>query len=429
MSYSPPFNWRFITGLVLTGIVAGIGGILLTLLLHAVQHLAYGYSLNHILGQQHFLDGVTAAVPSRRFLAMMMCGVVAGAGWMLLYRYGRRLVSISAALQNCAVSMPIRETLIHIVLQIVTVGLGSPLGRETAPRELGSLFASHLSQRWSLLPEQARVLIACGAGSGLAAVYNVPLAGAVFSMEVLLKKTGLKLTFCALLTSVLATLTARYVLGDNYQYPLNATFHISSSLVIWALLVGPIFGAAAWLFSRMMHSAKQSIPQNKRLLIFNLINFTLMGVLVLWLPELLGNGKGIAEMSFTSQLSISLALLLLICKTGVVWGSLKAGSRGGLLTPSLSCGALLGYITGAVWNLWFPEYAPGAFALVGATAFLGAAMNMPFTSIVLIVEFTHVEPDFLIPLIVATAGATLTGRYLHKQDKVTLVRTGEKQTP
>jgi H+/Cl- antiporter ClcA len=81
--------------------------------------------------------------------------------------------------------MPAGTTTIHALLQIVTVALG-PLGREVAPREMGALGAGMVARKLGLLADETRTLVACGAGAGLAAVYNVPLAGALFSLEVML---------------------------------------------------------------------------------------------------------------------------------------------------------------------------------------------------------------------------------------------------
>src|SRR5262249_50468401 len=161
---------------------------LLGLLLHFVQHLAYGYSLDAVVSNESFLQGVTAAPPFRRVAALTLCGAVAGIGWWAVYRFGKPLVSIKAAVGKGVPRprMPALATTAHVLLQIVTVALGSPLGREVAPREMAALLATWLGSRAGLAAEEKRMLIACGAGAGLAAVYNVPLGGAVFILEVLL---------------------------------------------------------------------------------------------------------------------------------------------------------------------------------------------------------------------------------------------------
>src|SRR5471032_3274207 len=171
---------------VLTGIGAGLGGMLLALLLHGIQHLAYGYSQDALISHESFLIGVSAASPERRILVLAICGLVAGLGWWAVYKYGRPLVSIKKAVSGDAPIMPPGSTTVHALLQIITVALGSPLGREVAPREIGAISAHWLSRRFDLTVRETQIMIACGAGAGLAAVYNVPLGGAVFVLEVLL---------------------------------------------------------------------------------------------------------------------------------------------------------------------------------------------------------------------------------------------------
>jgi H+/Cl- antiporter ClcA len=178
---------------VAVGIASGVAGMGLGLLLRLVQHTAFGYSLHTIKSTESFVQGVSAASDSRRFLALCVCGAVAGVGWWLLYRFGRPLISIAQAVRENGPRMPFVATMIHAVLQIVTVALGSPLGREVAPRELAADFATWLSGRAGLDPGYTRIMIACGAGAGLAAVYNVPLGGTLFTLEVLLGTLELSL--------------------------------------------------------------------------------------------------------------------------------------------------------------------------------------------------------------------------------------------
>lgn len=405
----------YLSAMLLTGLLAGLGGMLLALLLHGIQHLAYGYSLDHIISEQSFLEGVSGSAPERRLLALGICGLIAGCGWYALYRFGKKLVSISAAVQSEQPNMPILATLAHILLQIVTVGLGSPLGREVAPRELGSLCANHLARWQRLSLDDTRVLIACGAGAGLAAVYNVPLAGALFVLEVLLVSYRWQWAISALTTSSLAAWVAQFGLGDEHQYHLTSQLAVNQSLILWALLASPLFGIAAHYFVRLTSQARQNAPKDRRLIPFNLLNFALLGALIIWLPQLAGNGKGPAELSFTNQLDLPLALTLLVCKVIFQWSSLRAGAHGGLLTPGLSNGALLAVILGYGWSTLFPGTPIASFALIGAGAFLATSMKMPITALVLVLEMTRVPHDFVIPLVLCIAGAGATHSLLQKR--------------
>ncbi|KWI98764.1 chloride channel protein [Burkholderia stagnalis] len=399
---------------VLTGAGAGLGGMLLALLLHAIQHAAYGYSTTHLIGNESFLAGVSAADPLRRFAVLTGCGLVAGVGWWALYRYGRPLVSIRRAIRADDPRMPAASTTLHALLQIATVALGSPLGREVAPREIGALLAGRLAHRAGLSPADCRLMVACGAGAGLAAVYNVPLGGAVFVLEVLLGTFELRALVPAVATSAIAAAVAWLGLGNEHQYSVPP-FVLSASLVAWSALCGPVFGLAAYGFVRLTSRARAAAPKDWRLPVLALLNFAAIGWLAMRFPQLLGNGKGAASLSFDGALTIGVAATLLALKVLITASSLRAGAEGGLLTPGLANGALLGIVLGGAWSLAWPGASAGGCALVGATAFLAASMQMPITAVVLLLEFTRVGHDSLVPMLFAVAGSLAAYRWAERQ--------------
>ena len=386
------------------GMAAGLGGMALGMLLYVIQHIAYDYSVHAIISQESFLQGVSAASPERRVLALSACGLVAGCGWWAVRRFGSALVSISEAIHTQGRPMPFLTTVAHDLLQIVTVALGSPLGREGAPRDLGAVLATWLANRVALTPEVRRILIACGAGAGLAAVYNVPLGGTLFILEVLLGTFRLSALIPALTTCVIATLVAWIGLGNQTPYTLPP-LTISPSLVAWSMVTGPVFGMAAHWFVHLARVARARVPHNWGLIVWCMTVFAALALLALPFPALLGNGKGLAQLSFDSDLRLRQAAVLLLLRIVVTLGCLRAGAEGGLLTPGITIGALLAIVLGGLWNLAWPDVPLGAFAVVGGAAFLAASMQMPLTSIVLMIEFTRVGHDFLMPLSFAVSGS------------------------
>lgn len=389
---------------VLVGIGAGLGGMALALLLHAIQHFAYGYSLDHLISRESFVEGVSAASPLRRVAVLAVCGLVAGLGWYLVYRFARPLVSIKKAVGADDPRMPAGATTSHALLQIITVALGSPLGREVAPREIGALVAGWLSHRAGLSVEETRVMVACGAGAGLAAVYNVPLGGAVFVLEVMFATFNLRVLVPALATSTIAAFVAWIGLGNESQYTVPH-FGLCASLVAWSIVMGPVFGVAAYAFTEATKAARAKAPRNWQLPVLSLLNFVAIGLLAIYFPQLLGNGKGPAQLGFDSQIGLGLAAILLVLRVVITVSSLRAGAEGGLLTPGLSTGALLAIVLGGVWSLAWPGAPLGAFAIIGAAAFLASSMSMPITAIVLLTEFTRIDHDFLVPMLFAVAGS------------------------
>jgi len=399
---------------VLIGLIAGLGGMFLALLLHAIQHIAFGYDVGQLHGAKSFLQGVSGADAFRRVAVLGVCGLVAGVGWWIVRRFCKPLVSISQAVKGDDCRMPVVATVTHALLQIITVALGSPLGREVAPREFAAVFTGQLVHAAGLTREEARVMVACAAGAGLAAVYNVPLGGALFTLEVLLGTFRFSALLPALATSTIASMVAWIGLGDVSQYTLPR-LAIAPSLLIWSIVTGPVFGGAAFVFSRASAAARRQAPRDRRLIPFCLVHFLILGALAIPFPELLGNGKGPVQLSLYSELSGGFAALLFLLKFYVITASLRVGAEGGLLTPGMTLGAMLATVTAGLWNLVFPPIAPADFALIGAGAFLASSMKMPLTAIVLVFEFTRFEHDFFYPLLLAVSGSYATFLWLSQR--------------
>ncbi|MFV7496138.1 chloride channel protein [Klebsiella michiganensis] len=409
-------NKNYLTHLiavVLTGLLAGLSGMVLALILHAIQHLAFGYSPGQIVSAESFLQGVTDSSWPRRFSAIVAGGAIAGFGWWLLGRYGQKRVSIASAVANPSVAMPAGTTTIHALLQIVTVALGSPLGREVAPREMGALGAGMVARKLGLMADETRTLVACGAGAGLAAVYNVPLAGALFSLEVMLLSFSWEKTLAAIITSAIAAWTATLGLGEESQYHFTSDI-LPHSFLWWAIIAGPILGAGAWLFRKATSTARSGVRSNWQMPVFCLLAFSLLAVLSLYFPQLPGNGKGPMQLALSDDLGFPGAAMLLALKMVVILAVLRGGAEGGLLTPGLAVGGLTSLLLCMLWQQLLPGGDYGSFALVGAAAFLAASMQMPLTAVALVMEFTHMDHSYLAPTLLCAAGAFLTCRILDK---------------
>lgn len=390
---------------VLIGISAGIGGMFLVLLLHSIQHIAFGYSLDQIISNESFLEGVRSSSPLRRVLILSLCGIIASLGWWSLFKYAQPLVSISAALKKIPPKMPAFTTISNALLQIVTVALGSPLGREVAPREIGALFACWLADITNLSNQERKIMVACGAGAGLAAVYNVPLSGALFVLEVLLRSIRLPALIPAFVTSALAVIISWGGLGNEQLYSIEP-FQLSAGLIIFSILTGPILGIAAFGFSLLTTSSRKSASKSGLLPFYCLLNFIFIGFLAIYFPELLGNGKSPVQLEFLHTTAIQFTFILLALRIIIVYTSLRVGAQGGLLTPSLANGALLAVIFGIIWNLMWINIPLNAVALIGATAFLAAAQKMPITAITFIFELTGLSTgSCLPPVLFAVTGA------------------------
>jgi CIC family chloride channel protein len=397
------YGVRFWILVVLVGLGAGLGGAALMELLRAVQHLAWSYHSGD------FLEGVKRTSSTQRVLVLLIGGVVAGAGALALARGGAGEVSEAIWLRGAR--LPLLASLARAVHSIVIVALGASLGREAAPQQVGAAVASALSD-WARLAEwQRRLLVACGAGAGMAAVYNVPLGGALFALEVLMGTLTLPLVLPALATSLIATAVAWIALPTSPTYTIS-TYPIHASQVVWALIVGPIAGLAAIAWIRLIHRAHALRPSGWMRLATPIAMFAALGALAIAYPQLLGNGKPVVQLALVGQLSVGLLAVLLVLKPLVTAACLGSGAPGGLFTPTLAYGVLLGGLLGDAWTQIWPGAPLGSYAIIGGAAVLGASMQGPLAAVVLLLELTHHADALMVPILLAVVEATVLARVL-----------------
>jgi len=396
------YGVRFWMLVVLVGLGAGLGGAALMELLKGVQHLAWSYHIGD------FLEGVQGASATRRVLVLAIGGVVAGAGGLLL---AGRDTDISGAIWLRDARLPLLASLARAVHSIVIVGLGASLGREAAPQQTGAALASALSD-WAKLPDwQRRLLVACGAGAGMAAVYNVPLGGALFALEVLLGTLTLPLVLPALATSLIATAVAWIALPTHATYSIP-TYTIHTSQVVWALIVGPIAGLAAVGYIRLIARAHAVRPSGWMRMAAPVVVFTALGAVAIAYPQILGNGKNIVQLAFVARLSVALLAVLLVLKPLATAACLGSGASGGLFTPTLAFGVLLGGLLGEAWSQIWPGAPLGGYAIIGGAAVLGAAMQGPLAAVVLVLELTQHADSLMVAVLIAVVEATVLARIL-----------------
>ena len=244
----------------LIGVVSGIIGIVMAFLLKAVQHLSYGHSPLKIISNETFLQIVYGASPTKRFMILSLAGVIAGYGWWALRYYSKPIVSVDDAVKMNK-PIPILTTIINAFLQIVTIGMGSPLGRERAPREVGVLFAKWVANKTRLSASETKIMLACGAGAAFAAIYNVPLAGSLYVLEVLMCTMSWSALLPAFASSTIAVLTSWLGLGNVTIYHL-ADHNLNYPLLLWSTLSGPIYGFFAYWFIRAINHAKKRVYED-----------------------------------------------------------------------------------------------------------------------------------------------------------------------
>ena len=276
-----PAAARFWLALIGTGVVAGLGAAGLTRLLETVQRFVWGGTGRDLLA------AAGQATLANHVLALLAAGAVTGVGQIVLRRLSSgNGIDTTAAIWFYAGRLPSLRTLGSAILSVVIVGMGVSLGREGAPKQVGAVFANFFADGAKLSDEQRRLLVACGAGAGMSAAYGVPLGGALFSLEVMRGVLALRYVLPALLTSVVATAVAWTVLPDAPTYIIPA-YASSSSVILWALLAGPIAGLFSVAYVRLITWAERNKPQNWRRIVTPLAGLGLLGLMSSRFPQLL----------------------------------------------------------------------------------------------------------------------------------------------
>ena len=399
-----PRALHFWLAIGLTGVATGIGAAILTKLLETVQHLVWHGSATDIL------NAAQQASPWRHISVLLGAALLTGLGQVVLKQLSSgNGIDTTEAIWFHAGRMPAMRTLGSAVLSVLIVGMGVSLGREGAPKQAGAVFANFFSDRERLSDEQRRLLVACGAGAGMGAAYGVPLGGALFALEVMRGKLALRYVLPALFASLIATGVSWLALPNVPTY-IIPSYTISTSILIWALAAGPILGLASVGYVRMITWADRNRPHGWRRFTTPLLVMGLLGFTSIWFPQVLGNGKDVSELAFSSNLAPGLLLVLLVLKPAATAFCMRSGAPGGMFTPSLTAGALLGAILGITWSSFWPGVPPGLFALLGAGAMIGATTQGPISAVVLIMELTGRDRSFILPLLLIVCVATLVAR-------------------
>jgi len=395
----------FWLAVVVTGAGTGLGAVALMHLLYVVQHTLWpGAGMD-------LLDAAARADWTRHLAILLGAGVLTSVGRLLLGQLPGTSIDVTSAIWLHAGRLPALRSLGSAVLSVVVVGMGVSLGRESAPKQAGAVIANAASDRGRLSDDARRLLVACGAGAGLAAAYGVPLGGALFALEVLRGELALRFVLPALLTSLIATGVAWLFLPDAPTYAIPA-YTGSLGSAVWVLLAGPVAGLVAVLYVRAVAWADRHRPKGGLGVAAPVLALGLLGAVSIPFPQLLGNGRDVAELAFTGQVTPLLLLALLLLKPAATLLCLGSGAPGGLFTPSLTLGALLGGVLGYPWSLLWPGVPPGLFAVLGAAAVLAATTQGPISTVVLMVELTGQARSFILPLLLVVVVATLTARLI-----------------
>src|SRR5262245_28067137 len=293
---------------------------------------------------------------------------------------------------------------------ILAIGSGLALGREGPTVQMGAGIAVIAGRLCRLGWADCRVLLAAGAGAGLATAFNAPIAGAVFVLEELVQRFERRIAIAALAASATAIAVARVFLGDAPDFQIATLSYASAASMPLFFVLGAIAGLLAVAYNRALLAGIAAGDRFTRLpveLRAGLIGAS-VGTLAWFAPELVGGGDPITQRTLIGHESLAFVAIAFLIRFALGALSYAAGTPGGLFAPLLVLGAQSGLLFGAACRVAFPGLAiqPEAFALVGMAAFFAGVVRAPVTGIVLVTEMTA-NVTMLLPMLGACFVAML----------------------
>jgi CIC family chloride channel protein len=371
------------------------------------------------------------ALPLAGFLLVVAAGAaaVAAAAW-LVRRFspdaaGSGIPQVEAALAGDLPPARPHLILVKFLGGWLAIGAGLALGREGPSVQMGAVIANLIGKAFGRSWRDCRVLLAAGAGAGLAVAFNAPIAGAVFVLEELVRRFDTRIAITALGASASAILVARLFLGNapDFAVAISAGANAATgplpyaAAAVWPLYLalGALAGLAAAAYCRAVLGAMALAARLGRWpveLPAGLIGAA-VAILAWFTPELVGGGDAITQSLLAKGADLMLIPFALLVRFGLGAVSYAARTPGGLFAPMLVLGAQLGLFAGLILRSALPHLGidPEAFAVVGMAAFFAGVVQAPVTGIVLVTEMTAAFTT-LLPMLAACFAAMLTANLM-----------------
>ncbi|EUC18067.1 ClcB-like voltage-gated chloride channel protein [Paraburkholderia hospita] len=327
--------------------------------------------------------------------------------------------------------VPVRLSLWRSASSLFTISSGGSIGREGPMVQLAALCASLIGRIVHFDPPRLKLLVACGAAAGITSAYSAPIAGAFFVTELVLGSIAMESFGPVVVASVVSNILMREFAGYKPPYEMPVFPPVAGLEVLLFVALGLLCGAAAPQFLRLMDTTKAGFrrlptPLPVRLALGGLI----VGILSVWTPEVWGNGYSVVNSILHSPWTWSALVVVLVFKLIATAATVGSGAVGGIFTPTLFFGAVLGSLFGLGMNALWPHAtsAPFAYAMVGMGAFLAGATQAPLMAILMIFEMT-LSYQVVLPLMVSCVVAYFAARAIGKTSmyEVTLHRNREEQ--
>ncbi len=406
---------------IVVGTGTGFGAILFISLIEYARELFFNYPsdvLSGILGMGEV--GYKWWIPIIPAVGALMAGPI-------IYYFAREAKGhgvpevMDAVARKGGIIRP-RVAAVKALASAICLGSGGSAGREGPIIQIGSAIGSTIGQLFKMSGNRVKILVGCGAAAGISAVFNAPIAGIFFSLEIILGDFAIKTFAPVLLSSVIASVISRSMLGNTPAFEVPAYHLVSAWEIPLYVLMGILCGAVAVMFTRVL-GWSETFFDNLKIhdAVKPAIGGLLLGIIGIFFPQIFADGYNSIDNALHSNMFMGMMAILVFLKVAATSLTLGSGNSGGIFAPSLFMGAMAGGAFGKVVGNIFPGQtaSAGAYSLVGMAALVGGTTHAPITAILIIFEMTN-DYRIILPLMVAVTFSTLVARHLSEHSIYTI---------
>ncbi len=318
------------------------------------------------------------------------------------------------------------------ITSVLSIGTGGGGGREAPIVQVGAAIGSTVAQALRFSPNKTRTLLGCGAAAGLAAVFNAPIGGVMFAIEVLLGDFSVKTFSPIVVAAVIGTVLSRSYLGNSPTFNVPGYSLVSNTELLFYCLLGVLAGLSAVMFIKIYYAIEewfQRIEKRWNLPVWSMpaIGGLMSGLICVWLPELYGFSYEAINNALRGNEGWHNMIGIYLLKPVVAALTVGSGGSGGMFAPAMKMGAMLGGMFGRIVHILFPTITAtsGAYALVGMGALTAGIMRAPLTVILILFEVTG-SYEIVLPIMFAAVTSSLIARltYRHSMETYVLEKEG-----
>lgn len=334
---------------------------------------------------------------------------------------GHGIPNVLLAISRKCGKLPPRNMYTALVASTITVAFGGSVGLEAPIASTGSAIGSNVGRFFHVSPRGVKLLLGCGAAGAIAGIFSAPLAGVLFTVEVLMFDMTMTTAVPLLISALSASTVAYYLMGDDVQFAFHVTEDFTLHQIPFLIALGLFCALSSIYFLRSTDAVEAWFARRKNWISKCLWGGLALGIMIFLFPPLYGEGYWAisallngsnSDPLFASSIfntfrenpwiALAILLVLILLKPIATAATIGSGGVGGTFGPSLVVGGLSGYLVAALCNqIGLPPQSTANFALVGMAAVMTGVMHAPFMGVFLIAEITE-GYALLLPMLITS---------------------------